>query len=409
LRQAQVCLQITLKPLERESVLAQNVGVLQPRNFLFCLLMLAAGCATPRRGADEWNAETAEHPQEITQLAEVPALAPPPQIVPPAQVVTQSMRANVPMETWVPLKRWSAENGTSLRRISGPVPTFALKMTNGLLVLRADNFMAEWNGMEFYLGFRPQLINGQPFIHTLDLVKNIRPLLSNFSLSTKTNCVIVIDPGHGGVETGTISILDGSPEKEFNLDWAKRLQPLLETNGWQVFLTRTNDTRVSLASRVAFAEEHKADLFISLHFNASPSPTNRAQVGLETYCLTPRGMPSTLTRDFGDDTTLLFPNNAFDFENWQLAFQLHHALLKTTGAPDHGVRHARFMGVLRGQNRPAVLIEGGYLSNAREARRIADPAYRQKLAEAVAQALTEKTENRKQKAENDHPGGVSSP
>jgi N-acetylmuramoyl-L-alanine amidase len=60
--------------------------------------------------------------------------------------------------------------------------------------------------------------------------------------------------------------------------------------------------------------------------------------------------------------------------------------------PDHGLRRARFMVVLRGQRRPAVLIEGGYLSNPREARRIADPAYRQKLAEAVAEVLAEEPE-----------------
>jgi N-acetylmuramoyl-L-alanine amidase len=67
--------------------------------------------------------------------------------------------------------------------------------------------------------------------------------------------------------------------------------------------------------------------------------------------------------------------------------RIQRTLLKVTGAKDHGVRRARFMTVLRGQNRPAVLVEGGYLSNPREARRIADPAYRQKLAEAVAAAL----------------------
>ena len=71
---------------------------------------------------------------------------------------------------------------------------------------------------------------------------------------------------------------------------------------------------------------------------------------------------------------------------------MHRALLQVNGRHDRGVRRARFLGVLRGQRCPAVLVEGGYLSNPQEARRIADPAYRQKLAEAVAQALVEKPE-----------------
>jgi hypothetical protein len=72
--------------------------------------------------------------------------------------------------------------------------------------------------------------------------------------------------------------------------------------------------------------------------------------------------------------------------------QVHRALLDVNGRHDRGLRHARYLGVLRGQNRPAILVEGGYLSNSREARLIADPAYREKLAAAVAKALALKIE-----------------
>jgi N-acetylmuramoyl-L-alanine amidase len=136
---------------------------------------------------------------------------------------------------------------------------------------------------------------------------------------------------------------------------------------------------------VAFAQEHQADLFLSLHFNSSAP--NDSQAGLETYCLTPTGMPSTVTREFEDDPAEVLPNNAFDVQNLQLALSVHQALLRVNGHRDRGVRRARFLGVLRGQQRPAVLIEGGYLSNPQEARLIAEPQYRQKLADAVAQGL----------------------
>jgi N-acetylmuramoyl-L-alanine amidase len=150
-------------------------------------------------------------------------------------------------------------------------------------------------------------------------------------------------------------------------------------------LTRTNDTDVSLPERVALAERAAADLFLSLHFNSGTNSHPRA--GLETYCLTPAGLPSNLVRNHEDDPKQTFPNNDFDDENLQWAFRLHRALLERTGAVDHGVRRARFMAVLRGQRRPAVLIEAGYLSNPREARKIATAEYRQQLAEAVAKAL----------------------
>jgi len=199
------------------------------------------------------------------------------------------------------------------------------------------------------------------------------------------NHVLVLDPGHGGANVGTHSLRDGRFEKEFTLDWARRIKTLLATNGWTVWLTRTNDSDITLSNRVAFAEAHHADVFISLHFNSAAPDTK--QNGLETYCLTPMGMPSTLTRNFSDLWTNRFPNNAFDAENLQLAVRLHAALLRGTAEEDRGIRRARFMGVLCGQRRPAVLIEGGYLSNTREAEKIESAEFRQKLAEAVASAL----------------------
>ena len=132
---------------------------------------------------------------------------------------------------------------------------------------------------------------------------------------------------------------------------AKRLKPLLEQEGWTVFLTRTNDAEITLPDRIASAGAHHADIFISLHFNSAAPDTQQA--GLETYCLTPTGMPSNLTRGYD-----LIPFS------WRKNFPDNHLMTtKTCNSPcackarcfmpavrkTGGVRRARFMGVLSGQ------------------------------------------------------------
>lgn len=369
---------------------------------LICLLLALAGCSTSPHPAKSPSApgwslveKTNPPPLELEHVAESAQVARPADSLPVPFIPRALSRG----ETWIALVRWSREHdaGTLREIASVPATVYSLKTANGVLVFQIKSLIARWNGLEFHLGFEPVLIGGQPFIHTLDLEKNIKPLLRPFDIMARTNRVLVIDPGHGGKNTGTDSVFGNGNEKEFTLDWARRLARLLATNGWQIFLTRTNDADVSLSNRVAFAEEHKADLFISLHFNSSAP--NHEQSGLETYCLTPAGMPSTLKRGYEDDTSLTFANNSFDGDNFLFAVRLHRSLVKATGELDRGVRRARFLGVLRGQNRPAVLIEGGYLSNPREARRIADPAFREQLAETLAHALIEKSEAGSRKVE----------
>jgi N-acetylmuramoyl-L-alanine amidase len=246
--------------------------------------------------------------------------------------------------------------------------------------------MAYWEGMDIRLGYAPQLIDGQMFVHYLDVAKTIAPLLNAAPLCClRSNSIIVIDPGHGGENAGTKSVLGSHYEKEFTLDWGRRLQSLLVAKGWQVYLTRNVDSDLALSNRVAFAQAHQAGLFISLHFN-SAAP-DEGEAGLETYILTPAGMPSTVTRGFSDNSGQSFPNNEFDAQNLEFAARIHREILAVNGHRDRGVRRARFLGVLRNQQRPAILIEGGYLSNPAEARLIATPAFRQKLAEAVAKSL----------------------
>ena len=359
------------------------------------LALVLAGCATgPRERAARMADWEREEKLAIVEAPIVPAVpvAPPAAAPPPAPPAISAV-ANPPAETWVPLARWCQANGLSMPcpLAAAPTPSYALSTTNGVFVLRAGSLLAHWDGLEVRMAFAPQMQDGQPFVHVLDLKKTLQPLVLGAPMCfLRTNLTIVIDPGHGGTDSGASSVLGYRYEKDFTLDWARRLGALLATNGWRVFLTRTGDRDLSVSNRIAFAEAHQAGVFVSLHFNSS-APNNQ-QAGLETYWLTPAGMPSTVTRGYGDDPGLAFPNNAFDPQNLQLALRVHRALLQANGRHDRGVRRARFLGVLRGQHCPAVLVEGGYLSNPQEARRIADPAYREKLAAAVAQAFVEKPE-----------------
>jgi len=360
-------------------------------------LVFLAGCATtPNQPVPPvWTAtnnpsQHAVAPTNRPAPMVVKTNLPPPPIVrsnPPAQVVRPA-----PITTWMSLNRWAADHKINAPHLVSktPVAAYAIGSTNGVMVLEIGSHEATWNGTLIHLGFDPQIIDNQVFVHGLDLEKNFEPLLCGPPLSFGTNRVIVIDPGHGGINGGTVSVLDRRPEKEFTLDWAKRLAPLLAANGWQVFLTRTTDTYVTNESRVVFAEMHHAALFISLHFNSTPD-RDRRTAGIETFCITPMGMPSTLTRGYADPWFEYLPNNNFDAQNLQLAVRVQSTMVKAVGMEDRGVWRSRFETVLRGQNRPAILIEGGFLSNPHEAALIESPAYRQKLAEALASALALKT------------------
>jgi N-acetylmuramoyl-L-alanine amidase len=380
--------------------------VIDPRLGGACFLaLLLAGCGTTasRRADDrmpDWQNRPGSAP--ITSFGAPKAeSAPQPTPLPPAppvgNVVVRKLLTNSIAGSWIPLDRWCLANGlpAPARTVLAGTTVVTLRAPAGDFTLRTGSQRAFWRGLEFGLGFAPQLINNQPFIHTLDLAKTVQPLLNNAAMPMRPNTpVIVIDPGHGGADPGARSLQGGSLEKDYTLDWGIRLASLMASNGWRVWLTRTNDIDLPISNRVAFAEQKKADIFLSLHFNSAPD--DRSQEGLETYCLTPAGLPSNLTRGYGDDLHIAYPNNAYDEQNLLLAARVHKALLDSSSAHDRGIRRARFLGVLRGQQRPAVLVEGGYLSNAREARLIASSDHRQKLADAVAQALLDREAPRAQ-------------
>lgn len=367
-------------------------------------LLFVGGCQTGLQRAVPIRTEVLAPDLEVAPAAnvevevEVPAANPSPATalpnsavnvkVTPEETLPRSAWPTNWVNTWISLESWRRFNDLTPLARAGDAnyPTYRVQMAAGTLSLKVGTRIASYDGLEYWLGFAPQLIGGVPYVHWVDAQKMLQPLVRPEKYCCdKGGRTIVVDAGHGGRDIGASSTSSGDSEKDYTLDWAVRVQRMLATNGWNVIMTRTTDVDLALQDRVAIADQVNADFFVSLHFNSGSA--NREMAGIETYCLTPTGMPSHLTRGYEDDVRQVFPNNTFDEKNVQAAIRLHRSLVQRSGAQDRGVRRARFMTVLRSQNRPAVLIEGGYLSNANEAQRIASASYRQTLAEAVVSGL----------------------
>jgi N-acetylmuramoyl-L-alanine amidase len=194
----------------------------------------------------------------------------------------------------------------------------------------------------------------------------------------------VIDAGHGGNDSGTRNQARKLNEKTFTLDVAKRLQTLLAGGPWQVRMTRTDDRFIELSDRAEFANNAKADLFISIHFNAVAAGSDVR--GTETYVLTPQFQRSTSSAKSGPEDKVAYPGNRHDARNAVLGYHMHRQLLAKLKSEDRGYKRARFA-VLRLVDCPGVLVEAGYLSNDAEAAKIANAGYRGDIAEALFAAI----------------------
>jgi N-acetylmuramoyl-L-alanine amidase len=211
---------------------------------------------------------------------------------------------------------------------------------------------------------------------------------------------IALDAGHGGDSLGTRTPL-GLLEKDITLDIARRVRALLEAgHGFEIVMTRQDDSAVSLAERAAIANRSGADVFVSVHVNWIE---NRAARGVETYFLGPTNDPSLNrlaaleNRDSGysmaDMRQLLdgIYAGVRQDKSRQLAGVVQGALFRSLGRvnpriEDRGVKSAPFI-VLLSTQMPSILAEVSCASNAEEARLLARPLYRQYIAEALAGGL----------------------
>lgn len=175
--------------------------------------------------------------------------------------------------------------------------------------------------------------------------------------ATNGRPVVIIDPGHGGPDPGAIGI-GGLQEKGIVLDIGQKVASILERQGIQAVITRSDDRDLDLEPRVQLAERANATVFVSIHANAIS--LSRPDVsGLETY---------------------------YYQSGLNLARTIHQSVLEGTGVQDRGVRSARFY-VLRKTSMPSVLVEVGFVTGRDDAAKLADGNYRTQMANAIARGI----------------------
>ena len=217
------------------------------------------------------------------------------------------------------------------------------------------------------------------------------------------NKIIVIDAGHGGKDPGAVGYRKYR-EKVVVLKIAKYLKDILKARGYKVYMTRDKDKFIKLSARTAYANKRSADLFISIHANAVPKRNAKKANGIECYFLSPsrsKRAESVAAQEnsadlsemnfYGKQSFLKFLNHAKTIASHKLAIDLQRGMLGSLnghykGIHDGGVREGPFW-VLVGAQMPAVLVEVGFISHPKEAKRLVNNNYRKRMAMGMADGI----------------------
>ena len=191
--------------------------------------------------------------------------------------------------------------------------------------------------------------------------------------------VIFLDPGHGGKDPGAQYL--GLKEKDLTLQVSQQLKTKLESLGYTVIMSRSTDVFVDFVTeRSKMSNETNADMFISIHFNATGHGLDSGEDGIQTYTYLPTGnIPSVINKKWHDNPTRLK-------YSYKLGSYIHQSVLATTQAKDAGLLSKSFA-VLRETNKPAVLLELGYMDDSKESQKIRTKEYQQKLVDGIVQGI----------------------
>jgi N-acetylmuramoyl-L-alanine amidase len=234
------------------------------------------------------------------------------------------------------------------------------------------------NGARSWLCFPLVEQDGNYLVSRTDVAKTIEPLVRPHRVAVGKIQTVVLDPGHGGYDKGQVSRY--GCEKDFALDVARKLRPLLQSNGLRVVMTREGDYFVPLEVRARVANAARNSIFVSIHFNGTNDDPNAT--GFEIFSFTPRGAPSTSDSAVSSSSLNMQPGSTVDGQSMALSACIYHSLVGHIPEYDRGIKRARFA-VLRLTKVPAVLIEGGFLTERGESRLISNKDWRGKLAAAI--------------------------
>jgi N-acetylmuramoyl-L-alanine amidase len=267
-----------------------------------------------------------------------------------------------------------------LRAFAGDTPESPGLAGSRRMVFQAGSRRLLMDGVAVWMHQPLTRVRGRWAVEQTDVTGLIDPLLRpGLHLSDAGMRRVLIDPGHGGVDSGTTGF--GLEEKTLALEVARRVKDRLEALGFETRLTRDTDAAVSLEDRCAQALAWPADVMISIHFNSSPDTRAR---GVETYVLSRPGYASTNSRDQRPSNGLsAHPGTRYDGASAVLGFYIQRKTTDRAAAEDRGLRHARFV-VIRDAPCPTALVECGFLSNSEEARGFKQSARLDALADGVA-------------------------
>jgi N-acetylmuramoyl-L-alanine amidase len=235
------------------------------------------------------------------------------------------------------------------------------------------------NGARSWLCFPVIEQGGKSLVSRTDVAKTIEPLIRPHRVPNVGKVqTVVLDAGHGGHDKGQMSRYGA--EKDFALDVARKLRPILQAKGLRVIMTREGDYFVPLEVRAQIANSAHNAIFVSIHFNATNDDPNAT--GFEIFSFTPRGAPSTSDGAVTASSVNMQPGSSVDAQSLALSACIYHSVLGQLREYDRGIKRARFA-VLRLTKVPAVLIEGGFLTDGGESKLISNKDWRAKLAGAI--------------------------
>ena len=290
--------------------------------------------------------------------------------------------------------------------------TAAINKGSSHIIVRAEGEKALINA-ELVKVDKPAILSGNILLVPLSFVKNsMAPMigyvpaaripaevegLKKFRIKT-----IILDPGHGGNDPGAIGRRSHVKEKVLTLQMARKLKSILEDAGINIIMTRDSDVFIPLPKRAEVANKSGADLFVSVHINASRARSLR---GFECYYLSNATDDNARALEAFENSSLRMDDGAsaehsrpLDKTLWdmaltenrlessELAGYICDAINESLAMGNRGVRTARFY-VLKHTTIPAVLVESGYISNKYEESRLKDPEFLNRIAESVAQGI----------------------